>query len=156
MDWPAVVYVEYTMVSAQQMNLLPENASWNDTIFAQSLYRWYRTTLHNHHSIIYIYCVICNVYSTVREVYSRYTYTTQGDVFTEVQRVGINILLRSYIEAMDWHTVLCIYIYYILYIVPWVHNRQAFCLKKLPEMAPFPQKYISHILDHLAMFKFLY
>ena len=49
------------MVSVQQMNLLPENASQNDTIFAQSLctqlqghlamlkFLW----LHNRHSIYY-------------------------------------------------------------------------------------------------------
>ena len=32
------------MVSAQQTNLLPENASQNDTIFALKVYRTYATT----------------------------------------------------------------------------------------------------------------
>ena len=32
------------MVSAQQTNLLPENASWSDTTFSKSLYHIYQTT----------------------------------------------------------------------------------------------------------------
>ena len=35
MDRPTVSYILYTMVSAQQTNLLPKNASRNDAIFAQ-------------------------------------------------------------------------------------------------------------------------
>ena len=34
MDRPTVLYILYTMVSAQQMNLLPKNASQNDAVFA--------------------------------------------------------------------------------------------------------------------------
>ena len=34
MDRPSILYILYTMVSAQQMNLLPKNASQNDVIFA--------------------------------------------------------------------------------------------------------------------------
>ncbi len=49
MDWPTVLYILYTMVSAQQTNLLPENASQNDAIFTQKVYQIYATTC------IYIY-----------------------------------------------------------------------------------------------------
>ena len=45
MDLPTVLYILYTMVNAQQTNLLPKNASRNDTIFAQKVYRMYATTL---------------------------------------------------------------------------------------------------------------
>ena len=45
MDRPTVLYILYTMVSAQQTNLLPKNASRNDAIFAQKVYRIYATTL---------------------------------------------------------------------------------------------------------------
>ena len=44
MDWPTVLYILYTMVSAQQTNLLPKNAARNDTIYAQKVYRTYATT----------------------------------------------------------------------------------------------------------------
>ena len=44
MDRPTVLYILYTMVSAQQTNLLPKNASQNDAIFAQKVYRIYATT----------------------------------------------------------------------------------------------------------------
>ena len=44
MDRPTVLYILYTMVSAQQMNLLPKNASRNDAIFAQKVYQIYATT----------------------------------------------------------------------------------------------------------------
>ena len=44
MDLPTVLYILYTMVSAQQTNLLPKNASGNDAIFAQKVYRIYATT----------------------------------------------------------------------------------------------------------------
>ena len=43
-DRPTVFYILYTMVSAQQTNLLPKNASRNDAIFAQKVYRIYATT----------------------------------------------------------------------------------------------------------------
>ena len=33
MDQPTVLYILYTMVSAQQTNLLPKNASQNDAIY---------------------------------------------------------------------------------------------------------------------------
>ena len=44
MERPAVLYILYTMVSAQQTNLLPKNASRTDAIFAQKVYRIYATT----------------------------------------------------------------------------------------------------------------
>ena len=44
MDLPIVLYILYTMVSAQQTNLLPKNASQKDAIFAQKVYRIYVTT----------------------------------------------------------------------------------------------------------------
>ena len=44
MDRPTVLYILYTMISAQQTNLLPKNASRNDAIFAQKVYRIYATT----------------------------------------------------------------------------------------------------------------
>ena len=43
MDRPTVLYILYTMVSAQQTNLLPKNASRNNAIFAQKVYRIYAT-----------------------------------------------------------------------------------------------------------------
>ena len=45
MGRPTVLYILYTMVSVQQTNLLPKNASRNDAIFAQKVYRIYATTL---------------------------------------------------------------------------------------------------------------
>ena len=44
MDRPTVLYKLYTMVNGQQTNLLPTNASRNDAIFAQKVYRIYATT----------------------------------------------------------------------------------------------------------------
>ncbi len=47
MDRPTVlyyIYYYYTMVSVQQTNLLPKNASQNDAIFAQKVYQIYVTT----------------------------------------------------------------------------------------------------------------
>ena len=44
MDRPTVLYILYTMVSVQQTNLLPKNASRNDAIFVQKVYRVYATT----------------------------------------------------------------------------------------------------------------
>ena len=41
---PTILYVLYCIVSVQQMNPLPENASLNDGMFALSLYHIYRTT----------------------------------------------------------------------------------------------------------------
>ena len=41
-----VPYILYTTVIAQQMNLLPENASQNDAIFDRSVYCRYGTTSH--------------------------------------------------------------------------------------------------------------
>ena len=37
-DQPTVLCIIYTMVSAQQTNLLPENVSQNDTMFVQGLF----------------------------------------------------------------------------------------------------------------------
>ena len=39
---PTILYKLYSTVSVQQTNLLPENASWNDT-FVQSFYHIYQT-----------------------------------------------------------------------------------------------------------------
>ena len=44
MDRPTIFYILYTILSAQQTNLLSKNASRNDTIFAQKVYRIYATT----------------------------------------------------------------------------------------------------------------
>ena len=46
MDQPTVLYILYTMVSAQQMNLLPKNDSQNDAIFPQK-YIGYMQPLRN-------------------------------------------------------------------------------------------------------------
>ena len=43
-DQPTILYILYTMVSAQQTNLLPKNASQNDAIFAQKVYQIYAAT----------------------------------------------------------------------------------------------------------------
>ena len=70
MDRPTVLYILYTMVSAQQTNLLPKNASRNDAIFAQKVYQIYATTSQYLSSYgcaitmvyiyIYIYIRVCN------------------------------------------------------------------------------------------------
>ena len=82
MDRPTVLYILYTMVSAQQTNLLPKNASRNDAIFAQKVYRtigdhfailkflWLR----NHHGL-YIY--IARLYSRASCYGNRYRYGVQ-------------------------------------------------------------------------------
>ena len=63
MDRPTVLYILYTMVSAQQTNLLPKNASRNDAIFAQKVYRIYATTSQYLSSygcaitMVYLYCI---------------------------------------------------------------------------------------------------
>ena len=61
----------YTMASTQQTNLLPKNASQNDAIFAQKVYRIYATTsqylssygcaitMVHIYIYIYIYTYIC-------------------------------------------------------------------------------------------------
>ena len=69
MDRPTVLYILYTMVSAQQMNLLPKNASRNDAIFTQKVYWIYATTSQYIRSYgcaitmvyiyIYIYIYVC-------------------------------------------------------------------------------------------------
>ena len=70
MGRPTVLYILYTMVSAQQTNLLPKNASQNDGIFAQKVYRIYATSSQYLSSygcaitmdtvqVIYIYNIIC-------------------------------------------------------------------------------------------------
>ena len=43
-DRPTVLSTLYSTVSAQQMNLLPENASQNDAILPKSQYGIYQTT----------------------------------------------------------------------------------------------------------------
>ena len=43
-DRPSVLYILYSTISAQQTNLLSENASQNDTIFPKSRYGIYQTT----------------------------------------------------------------------------------------------------------------
>ena len=64
MDRPTILYILYTMVSAQQTNILSKAASRNDTIFAQKVYRIYVTTSQYFSSygctitLIYIYIVM--------------------------------------------------------------------------------------------------
>ena len=64
MDRPTILYILYTMVSAQQTNFLPKNASRNDTIFGQKVYQIYTTTsqyLISHScaiTMVYIYVYI--------------------------------------------------------------------------------------------------
>ena len=66
MDRPTVLYILYTMVSVQQTNLLYKNASRNDAIFAQKVYRIYATTSQYLSSygcaitMVYIYIYIYN------------------------------------------------------------------------------------------------
>ena len=65
MDLPTVLYILYTMVSAQQTNLLPNNASRNDTIFAQKVYRIYATTsqyLSSYSCAITMVCIYIYIY----------------------------------------------------------------------------------------------
>ena len=54
-DRPTVLYILYSTVSVQQMNLLPENTYHNDSILPKSLYHIYRTTLQ---------CLSCYVCTT--------------------------------------------------------------------------------------------
>ena len=71
MDRPTVLYILYTMVSAQQTNLLPKKALQNDAIFAQKVYRIYATTLQYLSSYgcaitmvyIYIYHGDCDIWA---------------------------------------------------------------------------------------------
>ena len=62
------------MVSAQQTNLLPKNASQNDAIFAQKVYRIYATTSQYLSSygcaitMVYIYIIVYNVYNVMDSV----------------------------------------------------------------------------------------
>ena len=71
MDLPTVLYIIYTMVSAQQTNLLPKNASRNDAIFAQKVYRIYTTTSQYLSSygcaitMVYIYIYIYHDHSII-------------------------------------------------------------------------------------------
>ena len=51
-DRPTVLYILYSTMSAQHMNLLPENTYYNDSILPKSLYHIYRTTLQ---------CLSCHV-----------------------------------------------------------------------------------------------
>ena len=60
MDRSTVLYILYTIVSAQQTNLLPKSASRNDAIFAQKVCQIYICDhfailnflwLRNHHGI---------------------------------------------------------------------------------------------------------
>ena len=44
-DRPTVLYILYSTISAQQTNLLPENASQHDTIFPKSGHGIYQTAL---------------------------------------------------------------------------------------------------------------
>ena len=66
MDRPTILYILYTMVSAQQTNLLPKNALRNDAIFAQKVYQIYETTLQylsSYGCAITMVCIsICNIY----------------------------------------------------------------------------------------------
>ena len=43
-DRPTVLYIQYSAISVQQTNLLPENAFQNDAIFPKSRYGIYQTT----------------------------------------------------------------------------------------------------------------
>ena len=74
MDRPTVLYILYTMVSAQQKNLLPKNASRNDAIFAQKVYRIYVTT--SQYLCSYS-CTITMVYILFIYIY-HYFYCEQG------------------------------------------------------------------------------
>ena len=68
------------MVSAQQMNLLPKNASQNDAIFAQKVYRIYATTSQYLSSYG---CVITMVYMYI--IQCKYTYIyIRYDIMTEM------------------------------------------------------------------------
>ena len=68
MDRPTIICILYTMVSAQQTNLLPKNALRKDAIFAQKIYRLYATTLQYLSSygctitMVYIYSASCNLH----------------------------------------------------------------------------------------------
>ena len=72
MDQPTVLYILYTMVSAQQTNLLPKNALRNDAIFAQNVYRIYATTSQYLSScgctitMVYIYITSTDYHHTVQ------------------------------------------------------------------------------------------
>ena len=72
-DRPIVLYIPYTMMSAQQMNLLPENTSQNNAIFAHksildicdhlTIHSSY-VSLHNHHSM-YIWYILCSLFYNI-------------------------------------------------------------------------------------------
>ena len=58
------------MVSAQQTNLLPKNASQNDAIFAQKVYRIYATTSQYLSSYGCTITMVYNMYNAAAEGFS--------------------------------------------------------------------------------------
>ena len=117
MDRPTVLYILYTMVSAQQQtNLLPKNALRNDAIFAQKVYRIYATTsqylkflwLRNHHGIyIYIYIYIymyIHIHMGCIYIYIHihtYTYTFIAEGWGSVYIIIILVYIYNYIYTVE-------------------------------------------------------
>ena len=95
MDRPTVLYILYTMVSAQQTNLLPKNASQNDAIFAQKVYRIYVTTSQYLSSYG---CAITTVY-----IYNNIYLSQKGPSLYDETHISTSLILYF------------MYIYFILY-----------------------------------------
>ena len=104
MDRPTVLYIIYTMVSAQQTNLLPKNASRNGTIFAQKVYQIYATTSQYLSSygctitMVYIYILyiyICTTYVRIHKLHITYDmyYTCACKI------VLLNVMQHTYVHT---------------------------------------------------------
>ena len=81
MDRPTVLYILYTMVSVQQTNLLPKNASRNNAIFAQKVYRIYAATsqyLSSYGCAITMVYIFIYIYIYIRIYKSTYTRVPSG------------------------------------------------------------------------------
>ena len=79
-DRPTVLYILYSTISAQQTNLLPENASQNDAIFPKSRYGIYQTTSQWLRSygcaiiVLYRMCILrmCHIYLHMKHTYVQF------------------------------------------------------------------------------------
>ena len=86
-----------------------------------------------------------------REVHSRYSYTTRGDIFTSARSAEVNMPPKSYIEAMDRPTVL-----YIIYTMVSAQQTNLLPNNASQNDAIFTQKVYRIYCDHFAILKFLW
>ena len=122
MDRPTVLYIlYYTMVSAQQTNLLPKNASRNDAIFAQKVYQIYATTSQYLSSYG---CAITIVYSIIYNTTSQSIasiYDLSG-IFTSALHALVNMSAQVVYIGYGPPTILYIYITYCSNVISHLQN----------------------------------